>query len=612
MSTTLTVTNNLDAGLGSLREAINQANLVTDGSIQTIVIRSSVKSPIMLTSESLTITSNIHLINKTGHDLTISSNTQQRLLTISGASLVLRIESSHKKRITLTQGFTQTNGAAIYVNTSFNHQLILNYVTITNNVAQGSGGAIYTNGSLLANQCNFEYNQANIQGGALWIGQLLTLNRCKVNQNNVIVANSANGGGGIYVDYGDCILDQTHVNHNKVAYDLTNLIGGSGGGIIVMYGSLYVQNDSQVDYNLAYNSAGIQVGIGNIYLTNLSSANYNQSFNQANAAGGGGITITMGFVYINQSEVSHNLTQGMYSGGIVSLIGNVTVTNHSRIVKNSNRGPGGGIAVNLGSVLIDGHSHINDNIGASMGGGIVCFSPSPATITIANGSQVSNNSLGNAQTIKQTIEAFLNVVTNNLNNVSQQALTSGGIGGAEFNKNLPNIIVQLTQISDLLKNIDLIQIGSDNTIAGGAITSLLSATISIFDSHVKGNLSGLTMSNQNQPFTAVGGAVFGFNAKINIQKSQIKENISLSSGAGIWSGAGLNLGHSSVVKNKGKNEGNGGGIYNVKDSIAVLINNSIAENSTKGFGGGIYSTNIWYDDENNIEKNKPDQIYQSK
>src|SRR5207244_2270120 len=161
-------------------------------------------------------------------------------------------------------------------------------------------------------------------------------------------------------------------------------------------------------------------GLGNVYLTNKRSANKNMSYNRATgSAGGGGVTITMGTVYVSDSEISNNKTFGMYSGGIVSLIGDTIVTN-SRIMGNTNNGQGGGIAANIGKIKLHS-STVSSNIGASLGGAIANFSPSPGIIEITGKSFVTNNILTNGQTIKQTIESFLDVIKNSTTAVSKQA-----------------------------------------------------------------------------------------------------------------------------------------------------------------------------------------------
>ena len=581
----LFVTTAKDSVPGSLRDAINKANSFSN---TIIIIKKSVGDRIVLKYGEIDITSNIKLINKTKNDLTICSKKQnQRLFHIFSSAQVLEITSCNDKKMFLSGGKHDLNGGAFYIE-SDSHQLILNNVVISGNAALGSGGAIYTFGSVTLLSSIVELNEAGVQGGGIWSGKGVTLEQSKVSKNSVLIPDESSGGAGIFVDDGNCILNESCVSDNHVAYDADKSVGGSG-GLVVMTGSIYVQNNSHVDNNTAFNSAGIQEGNGNVYVTNKSSVNNNQSFNAALAAGGGGITISIGTVFVSNSEVCDNKTVGMYSGGIVSIFGDVIVSDHSKINGNTNRGPGGGIACNLGSVSIGSGSSVSHNTGASLAAAIVTFSPSPAFISISGNSVISHNTLTNAQTIAQTILAFIGVVTGNLSGTTKQANKSGGSGGASLIKLIPGILSQLTSVSDLLKALPIEKIGPANVI-GGTVASLLSGEINIENSRIENNYVGKNVSAQNSPFSGFGGGVFGFGAPINIQNSIIKNNTSLSSGSGIWSNSGVNASNSSITENHIKVNGNGGGIFNGSDSIASLINTCINHNSARGNGGGIYNT----------------------
>src|SRR5665648_51487 len=423
-NTTLCVFTNKDSGKGSLRSAIQLANLYKNcaGVVRTILIKPAAGNHIQLTSGELEITCNIQLINQTNKKLTISAGVaNQRLFNVCAPSQFVSIESPKKNQpIVLCNGQSETNGGCINI-TSTNHTLVLKNVTLSNNTSAAFGGAIFTLDKVTCINCLVQCNAAGQQGGGIWSAKGVTLINSVVKENKILIVDDSSGGGGLYVDNGDCLLQHSSVKDNHVAYDLSIPAGGSGGGIIVVNGTLYVQNDSHVDCNSAYNSAGIQEGIGNVYLTNKSSANANQSFNSATAAGGGGIVITMGTVYLDNSQICDNKTVGMYSAGVVTLVGNVVLCNHSKIMRNTNRGPGGGIAVNIGAVTIDSHSWVCENTGASLGGGIVSFSPNKDAICISGNSRVCNNTLTNAQTIAQTFAAFLTVISENLTAQNKQA-----------------------------------------------------------------------------------------------------------------------------------------------------------------------------------------------
>jgi len=605
----LYVTTSVDGVPGSLRAAIDQAN-ENPGELTTIIIQPSVKEEINLTDGELEVSSDVELINKSGHNVTISprEGLGNRLFNVSSPSSLLNIRSVRKSRIILKNGHNESNGGCINITTS-PHNLVLHKVIITNNISRGSGGGIYTLGSVTAVRSLIKSNAADIQGGGIWSGQGVTLIKSRVIKNSVELSDQRSGGGGLYIDNGTGILDNSVVNDNKVAYSLNPGRGGSGGGVVVVAGSLYVQNNSHVDNNSAYNSGGIQEGIGNVYLINHSSSNGNQSFNSSKgAAGGGGVTITAGTVYLSESQICNNKTVGMYSGGIVSLTGDVLITNGSQILKNINRGPGGGIAVNIGGVTIDSGSRVCDNTGASLGGGIVSFTPNPGQISVSKKSQVCGNIVTNAQTIAQTIESFFDVIVHHLASESAQALVNQGQGGQKFVSMVPDILNQLKAVSDQLKSLPLDEIGPGNLIAGGGIASLSTSEILIDESQVENNFSGQNVDESNFPFSSFGGGLFGFESKVSLQRSVVKNNISLSSGGGVWSGVNLNVTGSRVSKNKIIESGNGGGLFNNSGGFLTVIDSQVTHNVAKGDGGGIYSTSPITRYRTQIVDNEPNNI----
>lgn len=582
---------------GSLRDAFRKANLLPN-QLSRIIIKPLCVDCIDLVNGEIIVLSNIKLVNSTNKDLTIRATNNQRLFHVISPSIYFKIVSQCHF-ITLTNGSTVASGGAIYVEPS-SHSLILKNVIITKNIAKRAGGGIYTQGNITLISSTIAENMANTQGGGIWSGGNTIMYESTVTKNLVLIPNDSNGGAGIFVDNGNCILDKSHVTYNQAAYDLTTKNGAAGGGIVVMSGNIFVQNSSHVDHNTGYNSAGIQGGIGNANVTNKSSISYNKSFNSALAAGGGGITITLGTVIISDSKITNNNTTGMFAGGIVSLVGKVVITDHSEISGNSNKGPGGGIAVNVGSVFIS-DSTISNNTGASLGGGIVSFTPAPLSII---NSTIANNTLTNAQTIRQTIDAFIGVITGSLTSTSKQAAESGGIGGKTFIEQVPIILVKINDINNQLKALPA-SIISGNTIAGGAIACLLPTSITIEKSLIKCNFVGKIVDQTNVPFNAYGGGVFGFLAKISIGNSIIKNNKSLSEAGGIFSKTELLINHSKIIENKTKK--NAGGVLIDIGGKAVVINSVINGNLAKEFGGGINNRGVLELISSNIEFNGADK-----
>ena len=549
---TLFVTTSVDSVEGSLRDALNKANL--NPSVETeIIIRSSVKDPIKLTAGELTVSSNIHLMNDSGHDVIITQETvNERIFNVISPSVLFKISPmSEKNYIILTNGRSTSTGGAINVTSATNH-LILDHVKIKNNRSVGYGGGIYTSGYVNLISSSISSNRATIQGGGIWSSLGVILLKSKVSNNKVTTPADTSAGGGIFIDSGDCVMNNSCVNNNQVAYNTLANVGGSGGGIVITLGSVYVQNESHVDGNVAYSSAGIYEGIGNVYILDSSTVNKNLSYNPASGlgGGGGGVTATSGSVHVSNSQVCDNITQGMYSGGILTLLGDANVHNNSSVMRNSNNGPGGGIAVNLGNVIIGSNSCVSHNTGASLGGGIVNFSPNPFTILISE-SRVSSNTLTNAQTIAQTLGQLLSIVVKSLNTQDSISTSNGGAGGMQFHRELPTFIARLTE------NYRLLTTPTDQSIGGGAIGCLSLASIIINDSQIDKNFAGKDVSVANSPFKGLGGGLYSVQCNIYINNSSIHDNSCLTSGGGIYNEAGLSISNSRIFKNT---SGEAGGI----------------------------------------------------
>lgn len=589
------VTTNKDSGPGSLRCAISEAN-GNDNSI--IIIEPSVGNHIVLTEGSLTIKSNMIIVNKTHCDLTISQKCLRKrnsIFHVSNPTASFELSSAGENKIILKNG-KNINGGAIYSDVP-DAKLILNNVILSHNRAKKYGGALYSLGHVTLTSCLITENKAGSQGGGIWSGSTIILQDSNIVKNKVTIAHESSGGAGLYMDSGDLIADKSHVSDNHVAYepiDDATSKGGSGGGIICQLGSLYLTS-SHVDNNSAFNSAGIQIGSGNVYLLN-SSINDNQSFNNnTGSAGGGGITITKGTVTVSNSEISNNKTSGMFSGGIVSILGDVVVTN-SKIKGNSNHGPGGAIACNNGDIVIS-NSRLQDNTGASLGGALVTFKLG-GSINVLDNSHIANNTLTNSQTIIQTIGAFLTVIKEHLRVISTQS--QSGQNSKLIDDIILDVINKLTPVDDELKKITI-----KNEIGGGAIGNILPTYVSISDSNISNNFAGKAVSKENEEFGALGGALFGYSSTFTIKNSIITNNETLTSGGALFLArkASATVINSTIRCNSCSNRGGAIATY----GILRLFSSQIKHNKAKE-GGGVYSNKIFVKSDTIVEDNCPNNI----
>jgi predicted outer membrane repeat protein len=179
MPSTLTVTNNLDSGRGSLRYEIGKAH-----SGDTIVFAPSLDGQtITLTSGELDITTKSLTIKGRGaNQLTVSGSHTSRVFEVAGTSTVTL------SGLTISNGYSVEGGAILDAGT-----LTVTDCTVSGNYATNFGGGIYNSGTLTVNACNLSGNTAVYDGG----GGIYNAGTLTVNGGDVSL-NVGGAGGGIY------------------------------------------------------------------------------------------------------------------------------------------------------------------------------------------------------------------------------------------------------------------------------------------------------------------------------------------------------------------------------------------------------------------------------
>ena len=300
---TYTVTTTDDAGPGSLRQALLQANVnagpdhvvfdlpACTPSTPCII---SLQSPLPPISDSLAITG-------TGmSSLAIDANGNFRGLNVG-------LVEARIADLTIQNGYTAGRGAGIR---NFG-ELTLQRVRLLDNHAQGDGGGVYASRELKAVDSHFEGNSSGNDGGGLFSGY--ATGYFTIVTSTTFISNTAGGnggglaasivgvmhgsfaenrsmksGGGLYADH--VVISGTHFVHNAATQDGGGLAGfgtmhvldatfhenlalnGSGGGLAMIYAPL-----------AAPSSGSAPVGLGQ----SLSITRTDFVSNTAGAAGGG-------------------------------------------------------------------------------------------------------------------------------------------------------------------------------------------------------------------------------------------------------------------------------------------------------------------------------------
>ncbi len=237
---TFTVTNTNDAGAGSLRQAIADANAAVgddtidfDGGLDGAVIT--------LSNGQLTVTSDIAFdASALPAGITVSGNDASRILAITPGFHVVSLT-----HITLRNGFAgnNTNGGAILLESG---DLTLTDCTLRQNLAEDDGGAVYADGILTITNSTISGNEAFGAGGGVVVAPFgeATIS------NSSILDNRALLGGGLYTeDQAVSTLTNVTVAGNFVYWD--------GGGLYVLLDGAMITINCTVSGNTADYGGGI-------------------------------------------------------------------------------------------------------------------------------------------------------------------------------------------------------------------------------------------------------------------------------------------------------------------------------------------------------------------
>ena len=499
MLAVFTVDNLGDAGLGSLRQAIGDANLLVGA--DTVEFQAGLSGTIALTSGELSITDELTIDGPGAEDLIIDAQQNSRIFHIAAASGPVTLEGLH-----LTGGHVGfPGGGAILSETdallsiesstiSGNSTVrggggIRAYgdVTVTGSTFSGNsaasfitgyGGGIFANGDVAVTDGTFSGNSAGRNGGGIYAYGDVAVT------SSTFSGNAANGfGGGIHASDDVTIADST-------MYDNSALFGGG-----ISAGDDVVVTSGTISGNAAVAGGGIRAR-GDV---TVSSSTISGNSATGDFAGGGGIA-AYGDVTVNDSTISGNsaMTNQVGAGGGIKTFGNVTVTD-STISGNSVMGDtarGGGIYALIGDFTII-RSTISGNsaTGVDFGDGGGIFTHGDVAVT---DSTVSDNS-----------------ATSDVNTAF-----GGGIGV------IGDVTITRSTISGNSAT------GGRADLRGGGVYA--SGDVTVTDSTISGNSAA-----SSGP--ALGGGIFAF-GHLTVTRSTISANSAtggflfgrLTAGGGIW------------------------------------------------------------------------------
>lgn len=280
---TFQVTNLNDAGAGSLRDAVAQANLAPDADV--ITFASGLSGTITLTTGEIPVYAAVDIQGPGANTLAVSGDDNSRIFYVDADNVGAERDAVSISGLTLAEGYDSGSGGAIY---STDTSLTLTGMTLRDNYAGSTGGAMYLESTpLTVTDSRLSRNVADSGGGAIYTdgdsdvdpGDTVTLT------NSVLVNNYANGpGGAMYVDNatgGDVLIAGSEFSNNDA--------NGSGGALL-----FYGHQGSSTIRNSAITGNSAQSDGGGIYFDSdyddpdgLLVQNTTISGNRADGAGGG-------------------------------------------------------------------------------------------------------------------------------------------------------------------------------------------------------------------------------------------------------------------------------------------------------------------------------------
>jgi predicted outer membrane repeat protein len=326
-ATTLVVTSVADAGVGSLRQAIEG---ISPGG--TIKFHSDLSGQIIILNSTLVINKNLVIDGSDpAETVIISGNEVVRVFNVTDS-----VSSATLKDLTIMNGNQNidsgdSSGAGIQ---NYGHLNVIN-CTLSNNETGWNGGGIYNYGTLVVEDSIFISNRAKYFGGAIHNEGYLSVN------NSVFSGNSSDYWGGGLSNRNDA-----NIFNSSFLY---NAAGQEGGGILNEHSMMVVGS------TLTGNSALRGGGIATEYFMTIT--NSTLSANSADEEGGG---IWNGTIFSGPGDVLSVINTTLY-GNESAIAGGIKNEGSLRYINTIITHSLNGDCVNTGNIQPDSaHNLVED------------------------------------------------------------------------------------------------------------------------------------------------------------------------------------------------------------------------------------------------------------
>jgi len=319
---TITVTSLADAGAGTLRAAVEQANL--DQAQDTITFAPAITGTISLVTALPDLSTNITIAGPGPASLTVARNGAQGTPDFGIFTVPVGVEVTISG-LTISGGLEMSGGGI-----SNAGMLTLTGCTVSGNLAgDSSGGGIFNSGTLTLTDSTVSGNRAgDSSGGGIYNSGTLTLTDSTLSTNGAVGI-----GGGIDNDNGGTLT----ITHCTLSSNSVGSFNPGAGGGIANDGTLTL-TDSTVSGNSASGGIGDSGGGG---ITNNGTLSLTGCTLSGNSAGSGGGVYNGGMLTATDCTLSSNSAG---SGGIESDNGG-TVTLTDCTLSSNSAGSGGGIYI---------------------------------------------------------------------------------------------------------------------------------------------------------------------------------------------------------------------------------------------------------------------------
>ena len=433
--------------------------------------------------------------------------------------------------------------------------------TISDNNAKECGGGVHTKGTFDMIGGIISGNGANNGGGVAEEGSKITVIGGTISNNTAI-----NDGGGIYIwndTYAELSISNGTINGNTA---------NVGGGVYVNSGTFNMSGGT-ISNNTATSSNGQNAGGGGGVYTISSFTMTGGTISGNKAKNGGGVTAAGGQFVLNGGTLSGN-TADSDGGGIYEFNSDtVVVSILSGNISNNKGAWGGGIHTAKGMLNVNGGT-ISENNATTNGGGI-CFKN--AVVTMSGGTVSNNTTSGNGGGI--FVESGELILDNGT--VSNNTASSGG---GIYNQGTVTMNGNHSSSAAISEN-------HSNSHGGGVYNAgTFTMTYGTISKNRAGNTSGNDSIDGKPIYSSNwGGGVYTSGSNFTMENGIITENCAASGGGvGVWGGSfdmkGGTISNNNAYGSGGP--GNGGAAY-VNGATFNFYAGTIEHNWARRYGGAI-------------------------